>query len=63
MLTRLLEKKMVESDSTGHYRLAPSGKREKQKKWLAPNIRKALERSGKKFEGVIEIEDEEQQEP
>lgn len=58
VLGRLVEKGTIESDSTGHFRLKAKPKREKQKQWLAPHIRKALEASGKNFEGVLEIEEE-----
>lgn len=58
VLARLVEKGIVESDSTGHYRLKMRPKREKQSKWMSPEIRKILEKSGKDFQGVFNVEDE-----
>jgi hypothetical protein len=59
VLNRLVEKAVIESDATGHYRLNPPSKQEKKKRWLAPHIRKALEASGQ-FEQVFEADKEEQ---
>jgi hypothetical protein len=58
ILNRLVVKGVLESDATGHYRLKASPKKDKRKpqKFLAPEIRKILERSGKDFGGVVEIE-------
>lgn len=59
VLARLVERRLVESDSTGHYRLPPVPKKE-QKKWLSPQVRKALEASGKNFDGVFEVDKEDE---
>ena len=59
VLSRLAEKGLIESDSTGHYRLIPRAKKDKKKRWVSPHIQKILEKSGKKFEGVFEVEQEE----
>ena len=56
VLTRLLEKGVVEADSTGHYRLKQKQK-EKPQRWMAPHIKKILEESGKKFGDAIEIDE------
>lgn len=58
VLNRLVEKGIIESDSTGHYRLKPTQKK-KPTRWIAPQIRKVLEQSGKPFNDVLEIEDPE----
>ena len=58
VLTRLVEQGILESDSTGHYRLIKRTKPEKKKRWVSPHIQKILEKSGKSFEGVIDIKDE-----
>ena len=58
VLTRLVEQGILESDSTGHYRLIKRTKTEKKKRWVSPHIQKILEKSGKSFEGVIDIKDE-----
>jgi hypothetical protein len=56
VLVRLLEKGMVEADSTGHYRLKRKQK-DKPQRWMSPHIKKILEESGKKFEDVVEIDE------
>lgn len=60
ILGRLIEKGLVESDSTGHYRLKVRAKREKTARWVSPEIRKILEKSGKDFERVFEINEDEE---
>jgi hypothetical protein len=60
VLIRLVEKGVLESDSTGHYRLKPRPKREKQTRWVSPEIRKILEKSGKDFNSVFELNEEEE---
>ncbi len=57
VLTRLVEKGVVEEDSTGHFRLVVKQDKAKPKKWVSPQIRKILENSGKDFGQVTEIED------
>jgi hypothetical protein len=59
VLVRLVEKRILESDSTGYYRLRM--KKEKREKWLSPAVRKILEKSKKDFSEVIEIEDEDEE--
>ncbi len=60
VLARLVERAIIESDSTGHYRLRPAEKKNKPKKWMAPRIRQILQESGKDFGGVISIEEPEE---
>ncbi len=55
VLGRLVEKGILESDSTGHYRLRPAPPKE-NRKWVSPHVRKLLERSGKSFDEVLTIE-------
>src|SRR5438874_2033891 len=58
VVTRLMEKNLVEGDATGHYRLKQAAKAERAKtRWVAPHIRKILEKSGKDFGETINIED------
>jgi DNA-binding PadR family transcriptional regulator len=52
VLSRLVEKGLVESDSTGHYRLRREEKKERKKKWVSPHIRKILEKSGKNYDAI-----------
>jgi hypothetical protein len=57
-INRLVEKGILEADTTGHYRLCPRSKKDKSKRWMSPEMRKILEKSGKNFEGALEIEEE-----
>jgi hypothetical protein len=60
VLLRLIAKGLVESDATGHYRLKPRPKAKRERPaWVSPEIRKILEASGKNFEGIFEIERDE----
>jgi hypothetical protein len=53
VLQRLIETGLVESDSTGHYRLVQRhDKNENKKRWISPQIQRILEQSGKDFSGV-----------
>jgi|SRR6516162_4272155 hypothetical protein len=56
ILSRMVEKGIIESDSTGHYKLKIRPKKDRPTKWVSPQIKKILERSGKTFEGVFEID-------
>jgi hypothetical protein len=60
VLGRLVEKGLVESDSTGHYRLKPKSKKDKQK-WVSPQVRAILERSGKNFEEVLRVDEDDEE--
>jgi hypothetical protein len=58
VLGRLEESNLVEGDATGHYRLKVAAKKDREKKrWVAPQIRKILEESGKDFGETINVED------
>ena len=60
VLGRLVERAIIESDATGHYRLVlPRKKDKKSKRWVSPQMKEILERSGKKFDEPIELEDPE----
>lgn len=56
VLGRMVEKGLAESDSTGHYRLKPLSRKEKQQRWVSPQVRKILEKSGKSFDDVYTLE-------
>lgn len=62
VLARLVDKGIVESDSTGHYRLREKEKDRKPRKWLAPHIKKILEESGRNFNVVFDLDEDEAQE-
>lgn len=53
VLHRMVEKRVLESDSTGHYRLIAKKEKEKPTKWVSPQLRKILEQSGKDFGEVL----------
>jgi len=50
VLTRMVEKGILESDASGHFRLLPKEKEKKKKIWISPEVKKALEDSGRAFE-------------
>lgn len=60
LLPQLVERGVLESDSTGHFRLVRSREdKQKPKKWVSPQLRKILEQSGKDFGEVLSPEDAE----
>ncbi len=63
VLSRLVERGIIESDSTGHYRLKIRPKRERATRWVSPQIRKILEKSGKDFNGVFEVDKDDEDLP
>lgn len=60
VLSRLVEKRLIESDSTGHYKLKLRPKTDKPARWVSPQIRKILEKSGKQFDGVLDVDKEDE---
>lgn len=54
VLSRMVEKGLLESDANGHFRLTPE-KKDKKKRWLAPHIQKILEQGGK--ETIMDLGD------
>jgi len=55
VLLRMVEKKLIEMDAAGHYRLKQDKRdEEKRKRWISPEIEKLLRESGKDFDGLIE---------
>jgi hypothetical protein len=59
ILSRMVEKHLIESDSTGHYRLKIKAGKERSAKFVSPHIRNILEKSGKDFAGVFEVDEDE----
>jgi len=57
ILDGLLAKKLIESDSTHHYRLIAKEEKKKAQKWVSPQLKRILEKSGKDFTHVIPDED------
>ncbi len=60
ILTRLVEEGIVESDSTGHFRLVRKDreKDKKNKRWISPQVRKILEKDPEKFQEYLIPDDE-----
>ncbi|MFO1488063.1 MAG: hypothetical protein U1F65_06265 [Verrucomicrobiota bacterium] len=56
VLSRLVEKGIVEADSMAHYRLVPERKSKKHRRWISPEIQKILEKTGKDFSEGVEID-------
>jgi hypothetical protein len=51
ILMRMEERRILESDTQGRYRIKPLPKKKQGKKWVAPDIAKILRESG------VEVED------
>lgn len=57
VLARLVEKKLIHSDSTGHYQLVPKVV-DKNQKWVSPQFRQILRNSGKDFGEVTRVDED-----
>lgn len=62
-LVRLVERRVLETDSSGHFRLIPDEKKDRAKKWVSPQLQKILEESGEEFPDVFDLKDSEDSEP
>ena len=58
VLERLVERGIIESDSTGHFRLMATEEKSAPKKWVSPQIRKILEKSEKNFGEILDVDDQ-----
>lgn len=59
VLTRMVERGILEMDEAGHYRIKPyEPDRHKRKKWVSPQIRAILQDSGRDFSEIVISEDE-----
>src|SRR5438309_8642027 len=57
-LIQLVDKGIIESDSTGHYRVVGKAKQQADDtKWISPQVKNILEKSGKDFTHVIKERD------
>jgi hypothetical protein len=66
ILLRMVERGYLESDASGHFRLALEQKeKDKKKRWLSEEVRKILERGASTGDGgkVTEIEDPDDSNP
>lgn len=53
-LTRMIERSILESDNSGHYRIKAIPKKDQKKRhWVSPQVAKILKASGKDFSGTI----------
>ena len=57
VLGRLVERGVVESDGCGHFKLIVIKQKKAKKRWVSPEIKKILEKSGKPFGDVISVDD------
>ena len=58
VLSRMVEKGVLESDASGHFKLVTEKKQDKKKRWISPHLKKILEGGGAAGSGgVTEIED------
>ncbi|SRR5258708_18631628 len=53
-LMRLVERGVMESDSSGRYRMKPLEDRTKPRRWISPHLKRILRDSGKDFETILE---------
>lgn len=58
ILQSMVDKEILESDSTAHYRIRQEIKKKKEKHWLAPHIKKILEEKGVDPHKTMDIEAE-----
>jgi hypothetical protein len=54
LLMRMAERGVLESDTSGRYRIKPVPKKNKNKRWVSPDIAKILEENGVRVEGTVE---------
>ncbi|HEY9509276.1 MAG TPA: hypothetical protein VIV82_05375 [Verrucomicrobiae bacterium] len=50
VLSKLVERKVIEPNSSGQFRLIMKKKKSEKPRWVAPHIRDILESSGKTFD-------------
>jgi hypothetical protein len=58
VLLRMVERGILDSDGSGHYRLRAPKQNDRMQRWVSPEIANALRKSGKKFEQVIMSDNE-----
>lgn len=58
-LQRMVDRGILMTDPGGHYCIKPKPEKGGPRKWVSPEIRVILRDSRKKFEGVIEIDEDE----
>jgi len=59
-LLRMTERGILETDPSGGYRIMPKiDPKDKLQRWVSPEIRQVLRDSEKKFDGVIDLDEDE----
>ncbi len=59
VLLRMIERGILETDVEGSYRLKPMPRKDPQgKRWASPAIAEILKASGKEFDNLLTVEDE-----
>ena len=59
-LMRMVERGILETDDTGAYRIrSRPDPKEKLQRWVSPEIKQVLRDSEKKFDGVIDLDEDE----
>ena len=59
VLLRMVERNILETDSDGSYRLKPIPRQDAEgKRWASPAIAELLKASGKEFDNLITLENE-----
>ena len=59
VLMRMAERGVLENDMQGHYRVKPVSRKDKNKRWVAPDIAKILQESGVEVEAGGDIASDE----
>ena len=59
LLMRMAERGVLESDTSGRYRIKPVPKKKQNKRWVSPEIAKILEQSGVQIESEGEVASDE----
>jgi len=55
ILVRMAERRILEGDALGRYRVRPIAKKGKEKRWVSPEIAKILQESGVEVENSGEL--------
>lgn len=59
VLTRMVERGILETDPAGHHRIKPPDKKlEQRKRWTSPQVARILHQSGKDYSEVIKVSDD-----
>ena len=59
VLTRMVERGILETDPAGHFRIKPTEKKSaKNRRWTSPQVTRILQESGKDYSDVIMTEED-----